>query len=252
MSRWLRALAFPGTIMLMWELWGQSGTMVFESLSYPSAILIAGWRALLDGTIPFATLETFQAALLGLAIGTALGIALGIPLGLLPAMEAVVGPSLDAVRPIPAVALLPLALLLFGFGVEMESAIVAFGCTWPILLVTISAVRGIDFRLIEVGRLLQLPTSVRMLRIVLPAAIARISVGIRIAAGISLALAITIEIALNPQGLGAAMVVASQGFNSALLWAELLWVGIVGWTFNWLLLEAERRWLGFVIGVAAR
>src|ERR1700693_990713 len=120
MSRWLRALAIPGGIVLVWELWAQFIGIPYETLSYPSAILLSGWSALIDGTVLIATLQTFSAALLGLSIGVVVGVLIGIALGLLPAAEAVVGPSLDALRPIPAVALLPLALLIFGFGVRME------------------------------------------------------------------------------------------------------------------------------------
>jgi NitT/TauT family transport system permease protein len=243
MSRWLRALAIPAAVVTAWELWAEIFGIPYETLSHPSAIVMSGWTALGDGTILTATLQTFSAALLGLLIGALIGVLLGVPLGLFPAADAVIGPSLDALRPIPAVALLPLALLIFGFGVRMEALIVAIGCLWPVLLVTITAVRNIDARLLEIGRLLELPGPVRILRIVLPATGGRICVGIRIAAGISLALAITVEIALNPNGLGYAMVLASQGLDPALLWAELLWVGIIGWAFNRLLVGAERRWL---------
>jgi ABC-type nitrate/sulfonate/bicarbonate transport system permease component len=248
MSRWLRAIAIPVGFIAAWELWAQIFGIPYETLSYPSAILASGWSALWDGTILVATLQTFSAALLGLLIGVIAGLLLGVPLGLFPTADAVVGPSLDALRPIPAVALLPLALLIFGFGVRMEALIVAIGCLWPVLLVTITAVRNIDARLLEIGRLLELPGPVRILRIVLPATGGSICVGIRIAAGISLALAITVEIALNPNGLGYAMVLASQGMDPALLWAELLWVGVIGWAFNRLLVSAERRWLPAMVG----
>ena len=243
MGRLIRAFAFPAGVVLAWEAYAQLRGIPYETLSYPSAILASGWPALTDGTLLLATYQTFSAALVGLAVGVLIGILVGVPLGLLPAAEAVVGPTLEALRPIPAIALLPLALLIFGFGLRMEAAIVAIGCLWPVLLVTISAVRNIDARLLEIGRLLQLSPLLRIVRIVLPATGARICIGIRIAAGVSLALAITVEIALNPNGLGYAMVTASQGFDPALLWAELLWVGLVGWGFNRLLVTGERRWV---------
>jgi NitT/TauT family transport system permease protein len=243
MRRWIQALALPALVFLAWEIAYQTGALRFESLSHPAAIAAAGWGALLDGTLAAATLQTFKTALFGLLLGSVAALALGIVLGLLPALEAVMAPSLDAVRPVPAVALLPLALLLFGFGVRFEASIVAFGCFWPVLLMTIAAVRSIDARLLEVAALLEAPPLFRVLRLVLPAAIGRIFLGIRIAAGIALALAITVEIAANPQGLGYEMVTASQAFNSSLLWAELVWVGIVGWAFNLLLVSGEQRWL---------
>jgi NitT/TauT family transport system permease protein len=243
MRHWLHAIAIPAALIVAWELWARTFGIPYETLSQPSDILASGWAALWDGTILVATLQTFSAALLGLLIGVITGVLLGVPLGLFPTADAVVGPSLDALRPIPAVALLPLALLIFGFGVRMEALIVAIGCLWPVLLVTISAVRNMDVRHLEIGRLLELPGRVRILRIVLPATGGRICVGIRISAGIALALAITVEIAINPNGLGYAMVLASQGMDPALLWAELLWVGVIGWAFNRLLLTAEQRWL---------
>jgi NitT/TauT family transport system permease protein len=253
MRRWMQALALPGLVLLSWEIAFHTGVLRFESLSHPAAIAAAGWGALLDGTLAAATVQTFKTALFGLLIGSLAALALGIVLGLFPTLEAVMAPSLDAVRPVPAVALLPLALLLFGFGVRFEASIVAFGCFWPVLLMTIAAVRSIDARLLEVGELLEAPPVFRVLRLILPAAIARIFLGIRIAAGIALALAITVEIAANPYGLGYAMVTASQAFNSSLLWAELLWVGIVGWSFNLLLVSCEQRWLArYAVAGSAR
>jgi NitT/TauT family transport system permease protein len=88
-----------------------------------------------------------------------------------------------------------------------------------------------------------MPTLSRMRRIVLPAALARIAVGIRVSAGVALVVAVTVEIVLNPQGLGYGMIIAAQSLRPELMWAELLWVGLAGWAFNTLLLIIDRRWL---------
>ena len=93
-----------------------------------------------DGSLLIATLQTCETALLGLAIAAIVGISLGALLGLLPALERVAGPTIEALRPIPAIAFMPLALMIFGFGVGLEASIVAYACVWPILIVTISAV----------------------------------------------------------------------------------------------------------------
>src|SRR5690606_31610418 len=115
---------------------------------------------------------------------------------------------------------LPLALMLFGFGLNLETSIVALGSTWPVLLVTISATQRIDPRLLEVARLLHLSGAKRLFKIILPAIVGRICVGIRIAAGIAFAVAITVEIALNPFGIGYAMILSSQAYDPALMWAQ--------------------------------
>jgi NitT/TauT family transport system permease protein len=180
----------------------------------------------------------------GFAVAAVLGIVLGVVLGLAPRLEAVVGPSIDALRPIPAVALIPLSLLLFGFGLRMEASVVAFACLWPILIVTVAAVRGVEPRLLELGRVLDLSFWARMRKIILPAALGRITVGLRVAVGIALVVAVTVEIVLNPRGLGYTMMVAQQQLKSDVMYAQLLWLGLLGWGLNALLERAVSRWPG--------
>ena len=239
----LRGLLIPVLLIALWEIGVRVGTLPPDTMSQPTAILAAGWEALGDGSLLLATWQTFQTALLGLAIGAAIGIVIGSLIGLSPALEAIIGPTLDTIRPVPAVALIPLALLIYGFGVRMEVLVITFACVWPILIVTVSAVRGIEPRLIEVARMLEMPPLKRMLRIILPAALARIAVGIRVSAGVALVVAVTVEIVLNPQGLGYGMIIAAQSLRPDLMWAELLWVGFAGWAFNTVLMTIDRRWL---------
>lgn len=243
-TRGLRGLVIPALVIVLWEGLAWSGLMPLDTMSQPSAIVVAGWRAMLDGSLLIDTFNTFQTALTGLAVAAVVGATVGFSIGLSPTLEAVVGPTLEALRPIPAVALIPLALLLFGFGVRMEVMVVTFACVWPILIVTLAAVHGIEPRLLEVSRILEMAALPRIAKVVLPAALARIGVGVRVSAGIALVVAVTVEIVLNPRGLGFGMISAAQSLNPALMWAELLWVGIIGWGFNALLMGIERRWLG--------
>ena len=239
----VRGFVIPVVLVLLWEIGARVGTLPHDTMSQPSDIVVAGWDALLDGTLLLATWQTFESALLGLAIGSGIGIGIGILIGLSPTLEGIVGPTLDTIRPVPSVALIPLALLIYGFGVRMEVLVVSFAATWPILIVTVSAVRGVEPRLIEVARMLQMSNFSRALRIVLPAIMARIAIGIRVSASVALVVAVTVEIVLNPQGLGYNMIIAAQSLRPELMWAEMLWVGIAGWAFNTVLLTIDRRWL---------
>jgi len=133
--------------------------------------------------------------------------------------------------------------------VRMEVMVVSFAAVWPILIVTVTAVRAIEPRLIEVARMLEMKPLKRMAEIVLPAALARIAIGIRVSASVALVVAVTVEIVLNPQGLGYGMIIAAQSLRPDLMWAELLWIAFAGWAFNTLLLTIDRRWLGrFQVG----
>jgi ABC-type nitrate/sulfonate/bicarbonate transport system permease component len=250
LSHW-RGAVIPVVLLALWEAGARTGMLPIDTMPSPVAIFLAGWQMLADGSLLAATLQTFETAVGGLAIGALIGMIVGTPLGLSPITEAVVGPTLDAIRPVPSMALLPLALLIYGFGVRMEIMVVAFACIWPVLIVTVSAVRAIDDRLLEVARALELPRVLALRKIVLPAALARIGVGVRVAAGIALVVAVTTEIALNPRGLGYDIIVASQSLRADLMWAELFWLGLVGFSFDLFLRWIERTWLArFAVAAA--
>jgi NitT/TauT family transport system permease protein len=238
-----RGLIIPLVLLAAWETLSRAGVLPIDTMSRPSAALAAGWAALLDGSLAQATLETLQGALIGLLLAALLGIAIGLVVGLSALAETALAPSLELLRPVPPVALIPLSLLLFGFGVSMEAAVVAFACVWPIFIATIAAVRSIEPSYIEVARVLQLSPVARINKIVLPSAFGRIGVGIRVAAGIALVVAVTVEIVVNPRGLGYSMVTAQQSLRSDLMYAGLLWIGAVGWLLNFLLIQIDRTWL---------
>lgn len=228
---WLGAL-IPLLLLITWELiWWIPGERL-ESLSHPVAVASALVSGLAGGSILTASRETLEAAILGFLLACAIGIPSGIVLGLLPRVNRVVGPTIDALRPVPSVALIPLALMLFGFGVLMEASVVSFACLWPILLITASSVKGLEPRWLEVARLLDFSVLERTFKIVLPGAIGGILVGLRLALGISLIVAVTVEIVLNPRGLGHAMMAAQQALQFDLMYANLLWVGVLGWSLN--------------------
>ena len=239
-----RGALFPLAMLLFWEFSARSGMLKAESLSYPSAILRAAIGVAADGSLFLAALQTFGGALGGLAVGAIAGILVGVAFGLSYTLSQLMRVSMECLRPIPSVALIPLALLIYGYGFRMETSIVAFSCFWPVLIVTESAVRGIEPRLIEVARVLGLSLTERVTTIVLPAALPRIFVGLRLAAAVSLVVAVTVEITANPQGLGYALVVAQESMRPDRVFAFIGWIGLIGWAFNALLLRAQTHGFG--------
>lgn len=235
-------------MLLAWEGLSRAGLLAEDGFSRPSRFVAAGARAMADGTLPRQTLESLAAAVLGLAVAVVLGVATGALLGLSRPLERAAQPTIDALRPIPSVALVPLALLVFGFSIGMSASVSAFACFWPVLLVTISAVRGVDPRLMEVARMLGFGRAHRILKFALPAAAPGIMVGVRVAAGIAIVVTITTEIVGNPRGLGYGMAIAAQSLQADLVWATLLWIGCVGWALNHGLNALERRGLRWMAG----
>lgn len=240
----LKGLILPAALVLGLEIWLRLFPFASDSVAPPSAALLALLRGLADGSVLVATGQTLAGAVSGLCIGGALGLALGILLGLAGWLDRLLEVTIESIRPIPSVALLPIALMIFGFGYAMELTIVAKTCLFTALIFTRAAVQNVEPRLLEVARVLRLSRLASITKIILPAALPQIFVAFRLAAGSALIVAVTVEITLNPQGLGYAMMTAQQALRPDLMLGYLLWIGIVGYGWNALLLLAQRHLFG--------
>jgi NitT/TauT family transport system permease protein len=244
MSAAAKALAVPAVLLVAAELAVRSSGTTSDAVAAPSAVVAALAVALADGTMLAATRDTLVGTFAGLLLGAAIGLLLGLAFGLVRPLDRLMEITIESIRPIPSVALIPIGMLSLGFGYRFELAIVAFACVWPMLIMTRSAIGGIEPRLIEVSRALRLSYAQRIFKIIIPAALPRIIVAFRLAAGFALVVAVTVEIAANPLGLGYGILIAQQSLSPQLMLAYLLWIGIVGYTLNALLSFAQKRLLG--------
>lgn len=231
--RRLRPWVFPALLIGLFEWYARrAAALGSDSLAPPSAAAKAFAGAAMDGSLWQATGFTLGTAALGLLLGAVLGIALGLVLGLSRRAAQLGSMSIEVLRPVPSVALIPLAMLGFGFGVRMELAIVAFATFWPLLVLVQAAVQQVEPRLLEVSRVLGLSARERAFKIVLPAIVPRLFVALRLGVAVALVVAVTVEIAANPNGMGYAMMIAQQSFDPALMLAWLGWIGVVGFAIN--------------------
>jgi NitT/TauT family transport system permease protein len=240
----VKPFVLPIAALIALEVWARAVGLQSDSLAPPSAIAVALVEAFQDGSVLIATRDTLISAFAGLAIGGAIGLAFGIALGVFNVFDRLMEVTIEAIRPIPSIALLPIALIALGFGYRMEIVIVAFACVWPILILSRAAIGGIEPRLIEVSRVLRLSPADRVRKIIIPAALPRIFLAFRLAAGIALIVAVTVEIAINPIGLGAAIMTAQQALRPDLMLAYLLWIGVIGYLLNTALVVAQRHLFG--------
>lgn len=240
----VKGLLLPAALVLGLEAWLRLFPFASDSVAPPSAAILALARGLADGSVLTATAQTLVGAVSGLCVGGAIGLVLGILLGLMSWLDRLLEVTIESIRPIPSVALLPIALMVFGFGYAMELSIVAKTCLFTTLIFTRAAVQGVEPRLLEVARVLRLSRLASVTKIVLPAALPNIFVAFRLGAGSALIVAVTVEITLNPQGLGYAMMTAQQALRPDLMLGYLLWIGIVGYGWNATLLLAQRHLFG--------
>lgn len=238
--RTLKAVALPCALLAALEIHGRWAVAHgSEALAPPSAAARAFAGALLDGSLWDGTMFTLGSAALGLAIGFALALSVGFVLGLSRRAAWLSSLTVEVLRPVPAVALIPLSMLMFGFGLRMELAVVAFATFWPMLILVQVAVQQVDGRLLEVGRVLGLSPVAMAWKILLPAIVPRLFVALRAGVGIALVVAVTVEVAANPNGMGYAMMIAQQSFDPALMLAWLGWIGVVGFVLNGVMLRLQ-------------
>ena len=236
----LRPFVFPAVLLGALEWWARTTGRGSDALAPPSAAVRAFVGAAGDGTLLTATAFTLGSAALGLLIGLLLGVAGGTLLGLSRRAATLASLSVEVARPVPSVALIPLAMLVFGFGLRMEVSVVAFACLWPVLVLTQVSVRQVEPRLLEVAQALQLTPWQRFVWIVGPAIVPRLFVALRLGVAIALVVAVTVEIAANPHGMGYALIIAQQSLDPALMLAWLGWVGAVGFAINAAALALQR------------
>jgi ABC-type nitrate/sulfonate/bicarbonate transport system permease component len=146
--------------------------------------------------------------------------------------------SIEVLRPMPGIAFVPVALLLFGFSLQTELIIIILPALWPVLINTMGGVTGIHARLFEVGRTFRLPRTAIIRKILMPAALPAILVGARISMTLALVLAVIAEMVGNPNGLGYAVVREQQALQPEKMFANVLVIGVIGIILNAALVAA--------------
>ncbi|MQA10400.1 MAG: ABC transporter permease subunit [Pseudonocardiaceae bacterium] len=180
---------------------------------------------------------------LGIGIATLCAIPLGVLLGASRIAYRLAKAVIEFFRPVPSVALIPLAVLVYGTGLEMKVFLITFATFWPILLQTIYGVQDVDPVARDTARSYGLPPLARFTQITLPSAAPYIATGLRIASAIALVLAVTAELVVGAPGLGQAIVVAQSNANPTRMYALIIVAGLLGWALNSGFQAVERRLL---------
>lgn len=181
------------------------------------------------------------------AIGMALTVAVAVPLGLLMGtVEAVwraLRPIVEFFRPVPGVALIPLAVLLWGLSTRSVIALIVFGTVWSLLVQTMYGAHDVDAGARETARVYGLTRLDRARFVVLPSALPYIATGLRIAAATALIIAISAEIVIGVAGLGHDVALAQTAGELEAMYALILTSGLLGIAIHLAFSRLERRFL---------
>ena len=192
----------PCVILLAWQAASQFGVLADQVMPAPIAVVEAAWRVTRSGELLRDIWVSASRAFAGFAIGGGIGFGLGMLNGLSGVSEKLTDSTLQMVRNIPHLALIPLVILWFGIGEEAKLFLVALGVFFPIYVNTLHGVRSVDRQLLEMGRAYGMSERAIFWRVVFPGALPSIFVGLRYGLGIMWLTLIVAETISASSGIG--------------------------------------------------
>jgi ABC-type nitrate/sulfonate/bicarbonate transport system permease component len=213
--------------------------------AFPPITVIA---ATLAATIPTAefwgdVFQTLAGWAIGLGVAAAAAVTLGIVIGSWRTAYRMTRPLIEFGRPIPSVALIPLAVLVYGTGLNTKLFLVIFASFWPILLQTIYGVQDVDPVAVDTARSFGFGRIKRLYLVTLPSAAPYIATGLRISSSVALILAVTAELIVGAPGIGKTINAAQSGGAYALMYALIGVAGLLGLVLDQTFRTVERRLL---------
>jgi len=234
---WLGLLAFVAVFELLTR-----GEVISPRYFPPPTDMFAALWGELDTTVFW---KAVGATLQGWALGLGIAMVIAIPAGIVIGSSRLLYRSLRGVieflRPIPSVALIPLAILIYGSGLESKVFLAAFASTWPLLMQTLYGVQDVDPVATDTARSFGFGRASRLLRVTLPSAVPYIATGVRISAAVSLILCVTAELIIGAAGLGREINLARQGGAVDIMYALILVTGLLGVAMNTVFMRVEKR-----------
>jgi sulfonate transport system permease protein len=241
LAPWLVPLA----VLLIWEIAARSGALSTRVLPEPLAVMRAAWSLIESGEMWADVRVSTWRALSGFAIGGGIGLLLGLATGLFRPAETALDSTVQMVRNIPALAMIPLVILWFGIGEEAKVFLVALGVFFPVYVNTFHGIRSVDANLVEMARSYGLKGFALYREVILPGALPSILVGVRFALGLMWVTLIVAETISAQSGIGYMTMNAREFLQTDVVVVGILLYAALGKLADWLAKSLERvalRW----------
>lgn len=241
--RWLHGWLVPLAVLALWEIGSAFGWISRSMLPAPSVIAMTFCRLLLSGELIRHLGASLTRSAGGFAIGAAVGLLAGAFTGLGKWVERTLDPSLQMLRTIPLLALIPLFILWFGVGELAKWLLISLGAFFPLYFHTFLGVRGTDLKLYEVARTLEFSRWQLFARLIVPAALPNILLGVRLSVGASWLLLAVAEMMGASEGVGYMIQDARVYAQTDVVFVGILIFALVGKLSDSGVRMLERRWL---------
>lgn len=238
-----RRAIVPLALIGLWQVAASAGWINSTLTSSPAEVASAFWELLTDGTLTSSLAISLRRMGIGLLIGVPIGFGFGVLAGLSRLGEELVDSTMQALRVVPFVSLVPLFMLWFGIGEGSKVALVAFGVAFPMYLNTYAGIRGVDAKLIEAARVFGLGRVGLIRRVIVPGALPSILVGLRYALGIAVIALVVAETIDANSGIGALVANARQFLQTDIVFVGIVVYSALGLIGDFIVRVLERRLL---------
>lgn len=227
-------------LLVLWEV---SARLWVSSTNWPpiSKVLAAGVSGFASGELPTVFLSSVGRTVAGLTAGSLLGIIVGLAMGASRRVHASLDMLVEMVRPVPIPAIVPPLIMLLGIDTTMKVFIVAFATFFPVLVNTTAGVRSVDRTLLDVARTLQVPPGRILVRVVIPASMPFILIGLRTSLALALIVTVVAEMIAGSEGIGYHLMTMQFALRADAMYAAILLLAIVGYALNFAMVSTERR-----------
>lgn len=240
----------PLLLVVVWQAAASLGWLPQRILPAPIDVAVAAWQLALSGELWQHVKVSAGRALLGLAIGGGLGLLLGLLTGSVKFFETLLDSTIQMVRNIPALALIPLVILWFGIDESAKLFLIAVSVFFPIYLNTFHGIRNVDPQLIEMGRTYGLSRWGLYREVILPGAVSSILVGLRFSLGLMWVILIVAETISAQAGIGYLTMNAREFLQTDVVLVGVLLYALLGKLADVLARGLERWWLRWHPGYA--
>jgi sulfonate transport system permease protein len=235
----------PVLILLVWQALDSFGWINSRLMPSPVMVAEAFWQLLITGQLLGNLWVSLVRVMFGLGIGVALGTVFGLFAGLSRFGENTVDSTLQMVRTLPHLALIPLFILWFGIGETPKIALIALGSVFPVYLNLFSGIRAVDRKIIEAASTLDLSRAEIIWNVILPGALPSFLVGLRYAVGIAWLTLVVAEQVNASSGIGYLVMNARDFLETDVIFVGLIIYAILGLTTDQMVRAIERRALAW-------
>lgn len=238
--RWLRRTSGPLALLALWQLLSSTGVLTDDILASPGTIAGVARDLLGDGSLTSAMGVSLQRVAVGLLLGTVVGTSLALVSGLFRVGEDLVDASVQMLRTVPFVGLIPLFIIWFGIGEAPKVAIITLGVSFPLYLNVYAGIRGVDSQLIEAGESLGLSRWGLVRHVILPGALPGAMTGLRYSLGIAWLALVFAEQINADSGIGFLMVQARDFLRTDVIVVCLIVYAFLGLIADFIVRTLER------------